>query len=114
LLAIIVNVDSLQLFAHFNQDAAARTVMLNYYEQNEARLNEYANSTGNEQTADELREEIKVYKNEMQELAKAAALPVGWDYSVFNPESKQDRNILLTILGALVSGFAACFGAPFW
>jgi hypothetical protein len=50
----------------------------------------------------------------MDSLAREAELPVGWQHSVFNRSSPGKRNIMLALLGFLLSGFAASAGAPFW
>jgi hypothetical protein len=45
----------------------------------------------------------------------AVSLPVGWSHSIFKQiRHESTAEIILKILGLLVTGFAASFGAPFW
>jgi hypothetical protein len=113
-LALIINVDSVQLFSHFNNNAASRTVMMNYYEANAERLNEQVRKTVDVVTLDSLKKRVESYNTEMQALIDEAALPVGWDYSYINTSSAQKGSFLWKLVGILTSGFAASFGAPFW
>lgn len=113
LLAAILNIDSIQLFQHFVEQPASRKVMMDYYEANAERLNKLAAASPPDEAAN-YKEQVQSLANEMDLLAKEAALPIGWQYHVFNPDSVDKRNMLLALVGFLISGFAASAGAPFW
>jgi hypothetical protein len=112
LLAFILNVDSIQLLEHFTKDPAARRVMIQYYEANTAQLHRLSAMASTDSTQ-VYAQRIKLLKSEMDSLATAAQLPVGFRYNVFSAKS-DNRNILMVLLGCLFSGFAASAGAPFW
>ncbi|GLU53218.1 hypothetical protein Dfri01_26790 [Dyadobacter frigoris] len=51
----------------------------------------------------------------MDSLIVASKIPVGWKYNLFSKRAGMDwEDYLLKILGVLISGLAASFGAPFW
>lgn len=113
LLAIIINVDSIQLFGHFSDSPASRKVMMDYYEANADRLEKLAVNSSADSSAVYI-ERLGVLKNEMDSLAKKAELPVGIKHSLFRESGRENRNYFLAVLGFLLSGFAASAGAPFW
>lgn len=48
-------------------------------------------------------------------LVVSSKIPVGWKYNLIARRAEMDfGDYLLKILGILISGFAASFGAPFW
>lgn len=139
LVAAIVNVDSCQLFRHFSTNEGSKKVVMEYYEANAERLSQYARQTNDPRTIDSLNKEISIYSKEMDSLARAADLPIGWDYSILNRKNwPTNKNInsakgskpqqlsfwaktklfafefFPKLLGFLLSGLAASFGAPFW
>lgn len=114
ILALIINVDSVQLFSHFNNNASSRTVMMNYYEANAERLNNLAKQTNNNISPDSIQGKLNYYRGEMESLMKEASLPIGWDYSYINPGNKNRGSFFWKLVGIIMSGFAASFGAPFW
>ncbi|MDQ6479774.1 hypothetical protein [Dyadobacter sp. LHD-138] len=57
---------------------------------------------------------IRLIKS-MDSLIVSSKLPVGWKYNLIVRRAEMDwGDYLLKILGILISGFAASFGAPFW
>jgi len=114
ILAIIINVDSVQLFTHFNNNTSSRIVMMNYYEANAERLNDLAKQTDDSISHDSIQGKLNYYRGEMESLIKEAALPVGWDHSYINPGNKNRGSFFWKLVGIIMSGFAASFGAPFW
>lgn len=129
-LAIILNLDSIQLFRHFLNEPNARTQVINYYQQNEATLKmltqSLSDTTGNTvpDTAT-----LKKIARDINQINKTAELPIGvstWCTDpVFNMKVASDKNsnnkfmewifiVFLKIIGLLLTGFAASIGAPFW
>lgn len=118
-LGAILNVDSIQLFQHFSDQPATAKVMRNYYEKDTAALSALTNqlaSTDVDRNIDSIRSDIKAYTSKMEMLIAEAKLPVGWQYSMFQkwPAENLISFWILKILGVLITGFAASFGAPFW
>jgi hypothetical protein len=114
LLGLIINMDSAQLFGHFNRSEASRNVVMNYYEVNSERLEAAARAASGSQAFDSVQRELRLFRQEMDSVIKEAALPVGWKYSILNPSGERSGGYLTKLLGVLISGFAASFGAPFW
>lgn len=112
-LGLLINMDSVQLFAHFKQNEASRAAVMNYYETN-AEILEAKLASVDEQELAVIQEELRTYKKEIDSLIRAADLPVGWNYSIINPDSPAAGNVGWRLAGILISGFAASFGAPFW
>lgn len=51
----------------------------------------------------------------LDSLIKETKLPIGWTYNLISKRADMDfGDYALKILGVLISGFAASFGAPFW
>ena len=143
LLALLLKVDSFELWEHFSDSPASRQVMMDYYEANAERLNNLAR-TGDTTVGHTAM--LKSYAKEMDSLSRAAALPIGWEHSVFHKNTwkkaakekgkykntGEDQSIwsriwssilrffwgvgivLSKLPGYLLSGFAASAGAPFW
>src|SRR5258706_3700527 len=123
LIAILINVDSIQLFNHFNNDPNARAAVINYYEKNVSTLTSYEDKLKANQGKDSVTNtlllvsrQINEYTGKLDSLRKTANLPIGFEYNIFHPKSRSNsfRSILFKILGLLTSGLAASFGAPFW
>lgn len=129
-LAILLNLDSIQLFRHFLNEPNARTQVINYYQQNEVTLQKLTQSlsdtTGNTvpDTAT-----LKKIARDINQINKSAELPIGvstwFTDPVFNMEAASDNKgnnkvmewiiiLFLKIIGLLLTGFAASIGAPFW
>lgn len=109
IVALIINIDSVQLFSRFKTDPAARTVVQNYYRQNVDSLTKLSTTITDNTTKLQLSHTI-------DSLTKSINLPIGLEYNIFHhTPDKEDNNALwLRILGLLITGFAASFGAPFW
>jgi len=135
ILALLLNVDSVQLFGLFNKNPAQQQAIMGFYKENQSYLEKLASSIDlidrNEQSAadsiqqqirpfaglDSLRKVAAVYTGKLDSLQKATNLPVGYQYSVFRSEVPSHHPMtyfLLKLIGILISGFAASFGAPFW
>ncbi len=141
LLALIVNVDSVQLFSYFIKSPNSRNALMNYYESNADRLNEMARNTADSITGLDIKTKLDSFSVEMDSLSKAIEIPIGWEYSMLNLTrehisniQKKDISLFWTIVchpgpfivrffrmlfwlklfGIILSGFAASFGAPFW
>jgi predicted lactoylglutathione lyase len=112
LIALLVNVDSIQLFKHFNENDSSRKVMMAYYENNAEQLNAYI-AAAPAANAEEAVKMVRQYADSMKALAHEAQLPVGWDHSLF-VKTPAPAGWPFKILGILLSGVAASFGAPFW
>ena len=139
-LALLLNVDSVQLFGLFNKNPAQQQAIMGFYKENQSYLEKLANSIDslgrNEQLAtadslitdstqqhlpltqiDSLRKIALVYTGKLDSLQKATNLPVGYQYNVFRSKVPLHHPVtyfLLKLIGILISGFAASFGAPFW
>ena len=135
ILALVLNVDSIQLFGLFNRNPAQRQAVMGFYQENRAYLENLAKSIASlgikrdSLSADSIRQQPKnisldslrklaaVYTGKLDSLQKASDLPIGYRYSVFRnqlPPTGHFKYFLLKLIGILISGFAACFGAPFW
>lgn len=124
LLGLIINVDSIQLFSFFNAYPQAREAYISFYKENEADLANIADqldSLAATPPANQL-PELKTTVNQLTPVVKTADslrqaynLPVGLSYSVFcQSVPLQPLPIIYKLLGILLTGFAASFGAPFW
>ena len=125
LVALIINVDSIQLFSFYNKNPDARSAAMNYYQKNGDALTSLANrmSDSNKiKQPDSLLYLASTFHQSMDSLQAAANLPIGYQYSVlakWKPALKNwDKNSWAKawwkLLGILISGFAASVGAPFW
>lgn len=124
LLAILLNVDSIRLFQHFTSHPTSRQVMIEFYEENANRLNVQVKNVQNPAETRELKAQLAIYSQQMDSLAAAAELPIGWKQNIFSSDTwkteKENRffwGLLLFLSkmsGYLISGFAASSGAPFW
>jgi hypothetical protein len=119
LLGIVINVDSIQLFSFYNANADERNAVIILYQSNADTLSSLAHRLERDPShtisIDSLRTLSKWYIAKADSMRVTAALPVGYDYSIlkqFKQESWPQR--LFKLLGILISGFAASFGAPFW
>jgi hypothetical protein len=124
LVALLLNVDSLQLFTYFNANPQARQAVIAYYERDSAYLNNLTHriDSGTRDTSaltardvDSLKTQAKTYIDKMKMLTGSAGLPIGFAYSVFREQQRPAfRFYLLKLLGIIVSAFAASLGGPFW
>lgn len=106
ILSIIINVDSIQLFNYFRVTPRSRTAVVNYY-------NNYIANTDNSHPAIDAKTAITA--ETLDSLVKVADLPVGFDFSIFKTyRQKNSWFFVWKIIGLLITGFAGCFGAPFW
>ncbi|MCF0060571.1 hypothetical protein MUK70_15110 [Dyadobacter chenwenxiniae] len=109
LMAVIINVDSLQLFTFYENNPKAKADVIRFY-------NKHPNL--------EIGTAVNASKNPLTDTLKSlieeTQLPVGFKHNLFKDKIFQHKaksnkwEILLKILGVLASGFAASFGAPFW
>lgn len=110
LLSVIINVDSIQLFNFYRVSPKARTAVVNYY-------NTYVADSTRKAADSTVHREIKadqVSIVKLDSLVQVADLPVGFDYSVFKAHPKSGWAYWWKLIGCLITGFAASFGAPFW
>ncbi len=115
LLGILLNIDSMQLFDFYNHSPESRAAVIKYYETNSKALNDLANRVQSPLTQDSLLKLSKTFINSADSLRKTAVVPVGIKYSIFKTFPERSFYAwLMKILGVLISGFAASFGAPFW
>jgi len=121
LLGCLINVDSVQLFSFYNKYPDAKDELITYYQNNAtslALLGNRLDSMNNNLIAapqfDSLLTLTKAYLQKTDTLKKAIALPVGWQYNIFHKQENGGENFFLKLIGILLSGFAASFGAPFW
>lgn len=105
ILALILNVDSIQLFQSYNHNPASTEAVIRYYE--ESIQNSTNDSSQHARTLNEFKKDIDNLKN-------AATLPIGYDASVFHCAKSSVSFWLWKIIGILTSAFAASFGGPFW
>mgnify|MGYP003409604954 FL=1 len=104
LLALFVNVDSIQLFKYFNRNPTARAAIEKIYIENLAPLGDPASAPFS-------------YLSQTDELMNALTMQVGYEYNIFSntfTKTAALENYLIKITGLLISGFAASMGAPFW
>jgi hypothetical protein len=114
LLGLMINIDSVQLFGVYKNTAGARESLINYYEKNAVALEQLANRKDSGVNITQTKKQIAGFQQKMDSLNKSIQLPVGIQYSfVLHPQQLWDAWIL-KLLGVLISGFAASFGAPFW
>ncbi|WP_143306016.1 hypothetical protein [Chitinophaga vietnamensis] len=118
----LLNVDTVQLFTYYLHEPAARQVMISYYEKDSSTLTAYAqrlDTAGLSRNVDSVRNDIKNYTHNMQQLITEATLPVGWEYNIFHQArfvkpGTRTSFYSWKIIGLLLTGFAASLGAPFW
>ncbi|MEO6282995.1 MAG: hypothetical protein ABIN80_13820 [Dyadobacter sp.] len=109
ILAIFINVDSLQLFTFYDNNPTAAAEVTRFYKEHP--------NWGSDTT---LNKKSPRLASTLDSLVKETKLPVGFQHSVFKDKTFQQRvksnwwEGALKFLGILISGFAASFGAPFW
>jgi hypothetical protein len=113
-IALLMNVDSIELFHYVKHNAEGRERIIEYYEKNINQLEALA--VKSPQDFDSLKSDIDQQKKRIEDLAKSAELPVGFDKSIFCSKKKTGSvgDLFLLFLGSLFTGFAVSFGAPFW
>ena len=119
-LAALINVDSIQLFKFYNEHPDSRTAVISFYEQKKGEYNARAiqlqhggSDSTNGLPIDSLIKIGQDFEKNIDSLRKASALPVGFDHNVFRTRPNAS-DLWWKLLGLLMSGFAATFGAPFW
>jgi len=115
-IALIVNVDSIQLFTYLNQSSVSRESLLVYYQDNMVQLEELTEKINNPELRNQYSNTADSILVKINSLSTENNIPVGLTYNVFcaTPDRTPWAFYLLKILGVLISGFAASFGAPFW
>ncbi|KQS33866.1 hypothetical protein [Dyadobacter sp. Leaf189] len=141
IIAFAINVDSIELFEFFESNPQAAAKVVRFYEEHPSLHTDAAALAqvqatlaavpAETQQIDTLKEQamalLQLKSSEAQQqltkeldtLISKTMLPVGLKHSiVFKPPYQQHivnwGTTLLKILGVLISGFAASFGAPFW
>lgn len=126
-LALVLNIDSIQLFQVFNASPDSRKTIIENYKQNSSKYellaahvdslgkNRAANDTSIKNVAQSI-DSVKAMLVSMNAVGQSADLPIGTQYNIFSNWKKENTIgfIVLKMLGILISGFAASFGAPFW
>lgn len=100
LLAMIFNIDSVQLFNFLGKNKSSQIVLMNFYEANADRLNKLALQTNDSLRIDSLGKKLETYTVLIDSVAKAASLPIGWEYSILNKskhsiQSKDENTIVV-------------------
>lgn len=121
-LGTILNVDSIQLFRHFNADETSRNELVSYYVNHKAELEEEAlkikaSENINAPELTKINSKISSLTKQLDSLSKTAVLPVGLKESVFKNVKRDlstSEDAFFKIAGLLLTGFAISFGAPFW
>ena len=114
-IALVLNVNSIELFHYVKHNAEGRERIIEYYEKNISQLEVLAVKSESPQSFDILKKEIDQQKTRIEDLSKSADMPVGFDKSVFSwSKIISIRDFIVLILGACLTGFAVSFGAPFW
>lgn len=117
LIALLINVDSIQLFNLFSKEDNTRGAILHFYQQNEAWLEKQAKGDTMHADLQSMIQETQVYENKIDSLSQSLKLPIGMGHSIIKRSVRHTMNwneIFTKLLGILISGFAASFGAPFW
>lgn len=113
-IALMFQVDSIQLFQYYRSQPGARTEMINYFGKNIDALEEkYINDTT--ATADERKALASEFRAKMDSVSKAIELPVGWNKAGITDYGRQYWwGLILKVIGLLLTATAASYGAPFW
>ena len=117
LIALLINVDSIQLFNLFSKDDNSRGAILHLYQQNEEWLEKQAKSDTAQADMQSMMQQTQAYEKKIDSLSQSLKLPVGMGYSIIKRSVRHAMSwneIWTKLLGILISGFAASFGAPFW
>lgn len=114
LLGLLINVDSVELFGIYKNTPATREALINYYQKNAVALEQLANRNDSGVNNNEAKTQLAAFKQKMDSLDKSIQIPIGTPYSFVLHPKQPLKTWLLKLLGVLVSGFAASFGAPFW
>jgi len=121
LLAALLNVDSIRLFNYYNNDPVQKAALISYYNKEQKQLSAIAdsidtmNSAGNV-SQNSLKNTSIALKSQFDTLTTATSIPIGWPKGIFPKIEGQPiyKSIFWSLLGILISAFAASFGAPFW
>jgi hypothetical protein len=97
---MIFNIDSVQLFNFLGKNKSSQIVLMNFYEANADRLNKLALQTNDSLRIDSLGKKLETYTVLIDSVAKAASLPIGWEYSILNKskhsiQSKDENTIVV-------------------
>jgi hypothetical protein len=114
ILGLVINVDSIELYKIFNSYPDSRQAVIHYYEKNSNALEQLANRKDSTTDLKTVQNQLKGYEQKIDSLNRAAQLPVGWQYSFARHPVQNWKLWIWKILGVVISGFAASFGAPFW
>lgn len=119
-IALILNVDSIQLFEQFKDNASTRNAMIAYYTKNQSDLQQQSEALKKAKVKDtvslkQAAGDLKNVTDSLAALSKKADLPIGTAHSIiFKKQGLDFAGVLLKLLGIVISGIAASFGAPFW
>lgn len=138
-ISCIINLDSINVFSFYRDNPVAATAMIDYYQKNQASLEALAARADtmkvivvDEKQRDSVTMSVKKYAEsikltqpadsflkEMKNLQKSLALPVGTDHSILQEwgQKKETDGFIFwfwKLLGIVITGFTASFGAPFW
>lgn len=126
ILSVVLNINSITLFKYFSENPGARSALIAYYEKNKDQLEAIAqkydqtNPTHDSIPLKEIKADVTVLKTRIDSLVDANEIPIGWKQKA-KKEPVQTHgighkilNILLALLGFVLTAFAASAGAPFW
>lgn len=121
LVGTIINVDSIQLFSFYEENPTAKSAVIEAYERNEKEFSAMIDTvriqkdtTVSSSDLKSLNVKLGRFAELSDSLQKAVMLPVGIQYNVYNKTPKGSSEIFYKIIGVLITGLAASFGAPFW
>jgi hypothetical protein len=124
LIAAVINVDSVQLFQQFSSNPASKNALIAYYTKNKAQLEAQADALKDtsiiaKRDLKTVTGQIDTTEKSLAKLSASANLPIGISKnlaaSLSDDWRKRDLGGALSkLLGILITGFAASFGAPFW
>jgi hypothetical protein len=120
LLALFINLDSIQVFKHLANNPGARATIINYYKENEVRLIALDSAIQKGPDSIQLWMQDTANKKALQEgiSQQNDLLPFLEPFWFKNAGKHLGTDwgwvLFLKIIGFILSGFAASLGAPFW
>ncbi|WP_031529319.1 hypothetical protein [Dyadobacter crusticola] len=142
LVALVINVDSIELFKFYENNPRAAAEVVRFYKEHPDFYDDSISSAQLQSTiasvpltkaqTNMLQSRLTALlqlestpaqtrlKGELRQLIRETKLPIGLQYNLFqdksNPQQTEGfwRDVLIKLMGILISGFAASFGAPFW
>jgi hypothetical protein len=84
LLALVFNIDTIELFNFLGKNKSSQKVLMGFYEANADRLNKLAVETNDSIRIDSLRKKVNDFAILIDSVANEASLPIGWDHSLLN------------------------------